>query len=697
VTAHASATGFVCAAAFALLGGCASPPSPAPTAPVQDVVQRLTAADFGLAHALPHGPVVKIGDEARAAAVAPRVLEIATLRGQRLAGGKTTNAIELPDAARPLPDEAFDLGVQLIPFDDEVTPDVFDFFATETFHQSIPSTWALVREPGGAHARLEVTPATERSDVRLNLELRALLPQPSTLDSTAFVVPPDASIVLGYGVAVEVAARAIPTIRFRATMACDGGAETALLDDTIAPEAGAPGWRSVTRPLPAARDCRLRLETTSPDGSEVRAAAWAEPLVFGPAGPRVHPVAENVVLVSLDTLRADHLSGYGYARPTSPAIDAQLIARGTAFDDVSTTFPRTDVSHLSLFTSLFPDAQPSPGRVRRDASATLLTESLRDAGLVTAAFTEDALIAGAFGFWYGFDRFVERAYTERERGTVTFADGLDFVRANAERRFFLFLHTYKTHKPYVTPEQYAGSAAASDWDRLPFDKRIPPAQRPQVDAYDRTVREADDLMAKLLAELARLGIAERTLVVVLSDHGEAFGEHRALEHGYAAHQEQLRIPLVFRGPGVPAGVRVTSPASIVDVAPTVLELAGATPLPHAQGISLAPAFAGHDLPRTRPLFFSWLGKGARGVRHGQWKYMRSEHGHELFDLQADPLELFPRGRGRPPRPIEAVLLAEHRAASEQLRALFNAGAATGAGDVIDQRMQDSLKALGYVE
>ena len=353
---------------------------------------------------------------------------------------------------------------------------------------------------------------------------------------------------------------------------------------------------------------------------------------------------------------------------------------------------------MSLFTGLFPEAQPQPGRLRAEATAALLTESLRDAGLVTAAFTEDAMIAGAFGFWFGFDRFVERAYAEQERGHATFADGIEFVRRNAGRRFFLFLHTYKTHKPYVTGPPYAPFADPSDWGRLPLDGRIPAAQRPQVDAYDRTVREADDLVASLLTELDRLGLAERTLVVLLSDHGEAFGEHGALEHGYAAHQEQLHIPLVFRGPGVPAGVRVDAPASIVDVAPTVLELAAARPLPDAQGISLADAFLGRSLAQARPLFFSWLDQGARGVRHGKWKYMRTDYERALFDLASDPQERLPRLRRREPRPVDAALMAEHAEASARLRERFNAVTAGADGDVpIDGRMRDSLRALGYVD
>ncbi|MBM4243507.1 MAG: sulfatase [Deltaproteobacteria bacterium] len=690
-------------AAVALAGtSCGDRPasrarSDSPLAPLA-VARRLTAQDFGLVPvAPPHRPVVKIGDEARTVALGPLVLDVATVRGVALDGGRARRDIEVPEAARALPDDAFRVEAQLVPITGEVAPEVFDFLATETFHAPVETRWTLSRDASGAgDAVLEVAPIAT-SEGRLNLDVRALLPQPASVTSAAFDVPSGASLGLGYGLTAGSAGPA----RLRAALLCEG-VETRLVDETLTP--GELAWHDATRDLPPGRGCRLRLETTTPEGGAVRSAAWAEPMLFAPQPPRAHPIAENVILISLDTLRADHVSGYGYPRPTSPSIDARLIAGGTTFTDVSTTFPRTDVAHLSLFTSLYPAAQPEAGRLRADTTALLLTESLRDAGLVTAGFTEDAMIAGAFGFWFGFDRFVERAYAERERGHRTFEDGITFLRTNADHRFFLFLHTYKTHKPYVAAERYAGFAPASDWQTLPLDPRVTPAERPPMDAYDRTIREADDLVASLLAELDRLGVAGRTLVVLLSDHGEAFGEHGAVDHGYAGHQEQLRIPLVLRGPGIPAGLRVDAPSSIVDVAPTVVALAGAAPLAAAQGTSLAAAFTGHDLPRHRPLFFSWLAKGAQGVRHGAWKYLRADHGHELFDLASDPGEDRPRLRRRPARAADAALLASHRDASARLRALLDDRTGGGNGPTppagatapVDARTHESLRALGYV-
>jgi arylsulfatase A-like enzyme len=664
-------------------------------APVLTVARRLTAHDFRLgAAAPPHRSVIKIGDEARTVALAPRMLDVATLRGLPLEDGKLRRDLDLPAEARELPANAFRIDAQLLSITADLAPEVFELFATETFHAPVDTQWTLTPDasrPGGAVLDLGIV--GEARAGRLNLDVRALLAQPASVTSVAFDVPRGASIALGYGLLATSGA----ATRYRAALRC-GSVETALLDETVTPPDAT--WHGGSHDLPPGRGCTLRLDTSTADGGDVRAATWAEPLILAPQPAGPEPAAENVIVVSLDTLRADHLSGYGYPRPTSPTIDARLIRGGTTFTDVSTSFPRTDVAHLSLFTGLYPDAQPELGRLRATATAALMTESLRDAGLVTAGFTEDAMIAGAFGFWFGFDRFVERSYAERERGRATFADGIEFLRQNADRRFFLFLHTYKTHKPYVASERFDAFAPASDWQTLPLDRRVPPGERAQMDAYDRTIREADDLIASLLAELDRLGITERTLVVLLSDHGEAFGEHGAVEHGYAGHQEQLHIPLVFRGPGIPAGTRVDAPASIVDVAPTVLALADAAPLPDAQGISLADAFADHDLPRHRPLFFSYLAKGAQGVRHGPWKYLRADHGHELFDLASDPGEDLPRLRKRAARAVDAALLSDYLAESAALRdRLRGAGAPKdGAGDApIDGRMQDSLRALGYVQ
>jgi arylsulfatase A-like enzyme len=686
-------------AALALLCACAGSLPEAPVE-VDSVVQHLSASDFGLPSG-PHAAVAKIGDEARECVVGPRWATVASLHGVRLEGGHARRELSLPAAARGLPDEAFALDVQELPFASEAPEVVLDMYARNPFTKRVEGRWKLERDdPRGEAAVLEFSPETRKDDVQFNLELRALELQPSELASREFTLPAGARLELGYGVSPMRAGGTGTAVRFRAVLLCTGAEARTLVDATVSvPLGDAPRWHDAAVPVTASAPCRLQLVAAASDGSPVRTAVWAVPRIVAPLSREAAREAYNLVLISLDTLRADRLSGYGYARDTSPVIDARLIAEGTTFTDAMTTFPQTDVSHLSAFTSLYPAGQPERGRLAAGSPAVVLAERLGEAGFLTAAFTEDALVAGAFGFWFGFDRFVERTFEFSQRGIATFADGREFLRAHRDERFFLFLHTYKTHSPYVASEPYAKLFDdPTEWEDGTLDSRIPLARRGYSDAYDRTIREADDLVGSLLDELDRLGLARRTVVVLTSDHGEAFGEHGAIEHGFAGHQEQLRIPLVFRGPGIPKGVEVETPVSLVDLAPTLLDLAGAAPLPDAQGISLRPAFRGAALPAERPLFFSWITAGARGVRHGRWKFLSADHGHELFDLASDPLEKAPQLRHRPAREQDVALLDSHASASAALRDHLVARSTPDAGSAaISDRMEDSLRALGYLD
>jgi arylsulfatase A-like enzyme len=227
--------------------------------------------------------------------------------------------------------------------------------------------------------------------------------------------------------------------------------------------------------------------------------------------------------------------------------------------------------------------------------------------------------------------------------------------------------------------------------------RVPRPRRAAADDYDRTIREADDLVGGLLDELAGLGLDEETLVVLLSDHGEAFGEHGHVGHSYSSEQEVIRVPLVLSGPGVPVGLRVGAPSSLVDVVPTILELLALEPPRVTQGISLVPALRGEVLPERRPLFFSWLAGEAAGVRYGSWKYTRSKAGRKVFDLEADPGERSPLpARRQKKRSIGERLISEHVAASARIRAGF-ASPTEPTETAISDEMEESLRALGYVE
>ena len=676
----------VFAAAALAACGAGEPPVPADVGPPVEVALRLTAVDFGLPTGSQHGAMQPIGEEARAALLAPRSEPVASLRA-RVADpdGVVRASFELPEAFRLLPVSAFTLEIQRMPAG--TTPALEEQVSRATPRQSVSGDWHLERGEG-ALASLVYRDADAEGSPVYNLHLLALAPGPARLESRSFEVPASARLEIAYGLATAPA----ENVRFEATLDCDADPDRRILDTEVGP--GEERWRDVSVALPdRGGTCRLVLATG--DGAPVRGAVWGVPRILSPRPPALG--ATNLVLISLDTLRADHLSGFGYPRETSPRIDAELIALGTTFGDVTSTFSRTDVSHMSIFTGLYPEARPEAGRLAAATPLSTLAERLRDAGFETAAFTEDGLLAGVFGFWFGFDRFSERSYRLEERGVATFAAGADYLRSHRDRRFFLFLHTYKTHAPYA-----AGPAHAElfrdpgEWEREGMSP-VPPEHRPQVDEYDRSIRDADDLVGGFLDELDRQGLAERTLVVLLSDHGEAFGEHGLSGHSFSPGQEVVHVPLVLRGPGVPAGLWVETPVSLVDVAPTILDLLGLAPPSPGQGTSLVPALRGGTLPVKRPLHFSWLSDGAAGVRYGPYKYERSRTRKSLFRIDEDPHEEHPLGGKTHRRPLGERLLADHDEASARIRAELVQPEAESHAPAIPEDVERSLRALGYIE
>lgn len=671
----------------------------AETEPVIDrVVRRLSPAAFENVPTPRHGPVVQIGDEARPVVRAPEEVLVGEAFGVVPEGGRAQVELTLPPEVAALPTAAFVLNVQELPFTAPLADDVMAKIARENFSLRRDTGWSLQREDAGPRAVLVLDHDGDAA-VQLNLHLSAQLPVPTSLESKSFDVPPGARLALGFGLSGTRDDAATGIVAFVAHLACDGSEAREVFRREVSGSNDAPiGWHDAVVELPApAADCRLRLANDATAESNAR-AVWAVPQILAPS-LRVD-TDTNLILISLDTLRSDHLSGLGYPRHTSPIIDAELIAKGTTFADTVSTFPQTDVSHLSLFTGLYPSAQPKRGRVSPSDRLVMLAERLQDAGMETAAYTENALVSGAFGFWFGFDQFTERSFAHADRGRPTFEDGIRFVQSHRDRRFFLFLHTYKTHDPYVPGPDYdalwSEPEAWRDGGPAPW---IPEKYREILDRYDQTIREADDLVGGLLSVLDRLDLTGRTLVVVTSDHGEAFGEHGLSGHGFTPHGEALNVPLIFRGPGIPAGARVDTPVSIVDLTPTLLELLHLEPAVQSQGVSLVPAFEGGELEADRPLFFSWLRPEAQGVRRNTLKYHRTTNGHEQFDLATDPNE-WKADRGDAARVEGERVLAAHEAEASRLRReLGPADPVEAAPGVraIDKRLERSLEALGYLD
>lgn len=668
----------------------AGPSELAPRA-VRAGLDRLGPRDFDSGWALPRPAVVQLGNEARPVVYSlPRSI-VAPERATLVDDGAVRFEAPVPDAYRALPDEAFELLVLELPFDVLMDQEAIERFKEKSRFERRDTGWRVQRSEDGSRLAVEID---EPDAKQLLSRLEAIGAGPGRIESVPLALPSGARIRLAHGSLVETGEG---STRYRATLHCDETGEHVLHEKRGGLPAGR--WLDVEVPVPVSEDrCRLVLEAHGPGGAPAPGAVWAVPHVVSSAKASDDPPQPNIVLISLDTLRADHISGFGYERATTPVIDAELMARGTSFLQATTTFPRTDIAHMSLMTGMYPSAQPVRGRLAPGSPMVMLAEQLQRAGYETAAFAEGGLFGGPYGFWHGFDRFTEFPYESDARGVGVFRDGAAVVEASGERPFFLTLHTYKAHDPWIFGDAAENLWAESDrWAEGGLDARVREDQRDNFDAYDRTIREADALLGGFLEALEAAGRAGDTVVVVVSDHGESFGEHGVLSHGYGFEQEQMHVPVLFRGPGIPEDVRIETPVSLVDVAPTLLDLAGAEPLPRGQGMNLSGAFRGRGLPGGRPLFFSWIRPQATGYRLGRRKVAKADGMSVVHDLKQDPLESG-RQRRTPLQPALDRVLEQHRMRSERLRTETIEGTVeVAAPEPITERLQKSLEALGYVE
>ena len=438
-----------------------------------------------------------------------------------------------------------------------------------------------------------------------------------------------------------------------------------------------------------------------------------------PVYDATRPRRPNVLLVSIDTLRSDRVGAYGYGRPTTPVVDARLAAGGVVFENAWSQSPKTTPSHMTMLTSLYP-AVHGVALWETGAASTLnprvdtLAEALKNAGYDTFAVTAGAHMHRDRGFGQGFDKFQHGRQLER---------ALAFLRGSHRRPFFLFFHTYEVHDPYAPPPDVARAfaaepvpaiAAAVDeiragtrgWSQAhkrfwaAVDGGDPRHVRYLSDLYDAGIRHMDDrTLTQLLDALDAEGLADDTLVVFTSDHGEAFREHGRFLHD-DLYPETLRVPLVVRLPHrLPAGRRVADAVGLVDLVPTVLDLLALPPLPQAQGTSLAGLARG-DAGATAPpavlADYSTAAHRFESIRRGGLALVVEGPATTVFDDAADPGEHSPMAPAS--RPEAAALGAEldrwHAANAELATRL-----GPRAGDVAAPSAETvkQLRALGYVE
>jgi choline-sulfatase len=408
------------------------------------------------------------------------------------------------------------------------------------------------------------------------------------------------------------------------------------------------------------------------------------------SGPRPTPTAHNLLLITIDTLRADHVGAYGYTRARTPVLDG-LASGGALFEHAYAAAPITLPSHATLLTGRYP-----PGHGARDNGLpvaptvpTLATE-LHARGFATAAFVAAFPLDHQFGLNRGFDVYGDRLprgadgrlANERPAADVV-NDAIAWLRerrttnaeprtsnleprtTNHERPFFLWVHLFEPHAPYGDPS----------------------STRPALDRYDEEIATADREAGRLVSAL---GPARAdTLIVAAGDHGEAFGEHGEYAHSIFVYDTTLRVPLLMSGPGIPAGSRVAAPVTLGDVAPTVMRALGA-PMRDVDGIDLSPAFSRTPLPQRElyaesfaPLVeFGWA--PLRAVRSGAWKLIAAPK-PELFDVANDPGE-------------QVNAIASQAAAAKTLLARadrYSTDALNANGSSAGGEAAERLRALGY--
>ncbi len=511
-------------------------------------------------------------------------------------------------------------------------------------------------------------------------------------------------LAFGYGLREEGWDAGGGPVTFAAALAGPDGERRELWRGTVDPADPAQRrWHDARVPLPGPAGERATIELSwSREAPDAGLPVFSDPVV-APGGDA--PPRPSLLIVSVDTLRARSLRTWGYTRDTAPFLDS-LARRSTWFSNAITASVTTGPSHMSLFTGRYPVHHGMLVGLEHVAAVPTLAEILRGAGYCTAAFTEDGFLVRRRGFGRGFARYTENPGDadhppgEAER---TFAQAGAWLADNHQQPFFLFVHTYEVHAPF-TPEPRNAELFAGDGAPGPAD----PVLRRERDDYEREIRGLDEALRSLFEAVDARAARGPLIAVVLSDHGEEFAEHGLFQHGGAVYEETLRVPLLFWGPGlVPEGRRVDALVSLVDVAPTVLELLGVDAPPGLDGTSLVPVLRGDGALPERTLFAEarapnrWRDPLTQerwnpplvAVLAGDSKFIvhRPAEGEAQptvrYDLGADPDESAPIA----PEPAE-------RSRVETLVDRYLEGAAApGPTEAPLPDLDERLRSLGYVE
>jgi choline-sulfatase len=449
------------------------------------------------------------------------------------------------------------------------------------------------------------------------------------------------------------------------------------------------------------------------------------------ASPAPNPKPVNVVILSIDTLRPDHLGVYGYPRDTSPHLD-RLARQSVVFDQAVTVHVATAPAHATVLTGCYPGRHGiQRNGMHLKPGVPTLAEVLAEHGLATGAFVSGWTLTRHTGLDRGFQVYDDAldgpGAGARRAGDLTTDAALAWTRRQVDsgRPFFLFLHLFEPHWPYDPPAQDAlrflpGQVELTTVskpvhiDRLITVNRLTPLeQREYVARYDGEIVVADRLLQRLLDGLDDLGVGRNTVVIVLADHGETLFEREwTMDHGTRPYDEQARIPMVLHRPGdTAAGRRVAEQVSLLDVVPTLLDVLEIDPLEGLQGRSLLPAARGESgATEPRPVFITARCEPQRlphirvqlsdrrlvrairlpGVKLIEFPMTGGQPYPEIFDLSEDPGE-----RTNLATTKNDTFVALHRELERWQRAF--GGDPNPDAPVLDPETEAALRELGYIE
>jgi len=407
------------------------------------------------------------------------------------------------------------------------------------------------------------------------------------------------------------------------------------------------------------------------------------------AAQKTAPPGWNVVLITVDTLRADHLGCYGYKQIKTPNID-ELAADGSRFERAFTVVPVTLPSHTAMLTGTYPmlSGMHDFSANKLSAAQPTMASVLKQSGYSTGAVVAAAVLDSRFGLNQGFDfyydhfdfsRLNESNLDEMERPANVVADvTLDWLNKNWQKKFFLWMHLYDPHFPYTPPEPF----------RTDYAGRL----------YDGEIAFADEQIGRVIRTLKEKGIYKNTIIVLAGDHGEGLGDHGEKTHGFFIYNSTMHVPLIVRVPDGSGSRTISEPVSLVDVMPTILNAVGVETPQQVQGKSLLARIRGSNpepVARDRSVYgetflprihFNW--SELRAAENSKYHFIDAPK-PELYDVTSDPQELH-------------NLLSEKKAVGEEMRAKlvglireYSAGKELAEKTGLDPALVERLKSLGY--